>query len=68
LEDAKVKAKETKHSTAREAAEIARQANVKKLMLGHYSSRYTDDRLFLEEAKTIFENVILSNELLTQKL
>jgi len=49
----------TKHSTAKQAAEIAKLANVGKLILGHYSSRYTDISLFKEEAKTRFENVIL---------
>lgn len=68
LEKDKSKAKETKHSTAIEAATIAKLANVKKLILGHYSSRYTNDDLFLDEAKSVFENVILSNELLTEKL
>jgi ribonuclease Z len=49
----------TKHSTAKQAAEIARLANVGKLILGHYSSRYNDISLFKEEAKTKFENVTL---------
>ena len=49
----------TKHSTAKQAAEIARLANVGKLILGHYSSRYNDISLFKEEAKTTFENVTL---------
>ena len=49
-------------------AEIALKANVKKLMLGHYSSRYSNDTLFLEEAVKIFPNTILANELLLEKL
>jgi ribonuclease Z len=49
----------TKHSTAKQAAEIAKLANVGKLILGHYSSRYNDISLFKEEAKTTFENVTL---------
>ncbi len=68
LEKEKSKALSTMHSTVREAATIAKRANVKKLMLGHYSSRYNDDRLFLNEAKPIFENTVLANELLTEKL
>lgn len=68
LESDKPKAKQTRHSTAMEAATIAKMANVKKLMLGHYSSRYTDERLFLDEARSVFDNVQLANELLTEKL
>lgn len=49
----------TKHSTAKQAAKIAKLANVGKLILGHYSSRYNDISLFKEEAKTTFENVTL---------
>ncbi len=52
----------TKHSTAGQAAQIAQQANVGQLILGHYSSRYNDLSLFEEEAKLIFPNVILGKE------
>jgi ribonuclease Z len=52
----------TMHSTAREAATIALKANVKKLIMGHYSTRYGNIELFKEEAKTIFNNVILAND------
>lgn len=68
LDEDKARAKETRHSTASQAAEIALKANVKKLMLGHYSSRYSNDALFLEEAVKIFANTILANELLLEKL
>ena len=68
LEEDKARAKETRHSTAGQAAEIALKANVKKLILGHYSSRYSNDTLFLEEAVKIFPNTILANELLLEKL
>ena len=57
LEDKKELTKRTQHSTAMEAASIARQANVGALILGHFSSRYDDLELFKEEAKTIFKNV-----------
>ena len=50
------------HSTARQAAMVARDAGAKALLTGHYSSRYTDDNLFLEEARKIFPNVILNHE------
>ena len=40
MEDELFRAKATMHSTARQAAEIARKANVKRLIIGHYSARY----------------------------
>lgn len=49
----------TKHSTAEQAAIIARDANVGKLILGHYSSRYTDIECFRVEAQTVFDHVEL---------
>ncbi len=52
----------TKHATAQQAATIAKKAKVKKLLLGHYSSRYKDTSLFLKEAQTVFKNVELSEE------
>lgn len=58
----KDKAKERGHSTAAEAARVALDAKVGRLLVGHYSSRYKDDTLFLEEAQTIFPNVILGKE------
>lgn len=60
LEDKVDLAKTTKHSTALQAAKIAQQANAKKLILGHYSSRYKDINPFLYEAKTAFNNTELS--------
>lgn len=50
------------HSTARQAAEIARKAHAGKLLLGHYSARIEDHNLFLKEAKTVFENTELAEE------
>ena len=50
------------HSTAEEAAKIAKQANVGGLLLGHYSARYTDLSVFQEEASQIFSNVKLAVE------
>jgi len=55
-------APKTKHSTAKEAALIAKQANVGKLLLGHYSTRYDDLNVFKEEANTNFENVELADD------
>ncbi|RUA11970.1 MAG: ribonuclease Z [Flavobacteriia bacterium] len=62
LEDRAELAKTTKHSTALQAAKIAEMAQVKKLLLGHFSSRYKDEDLFLKEARTIFKEVKLSHE------
>ena len=51
------------HSTARQAAVVARDAEVSQLILGHYSSRYEDENILLEEAREVFENVRLANEM-----
>ncbi len=59
------KAVKTMHSTARQAAEIARRAEVKKLLLGHFSARYKNLSPLLDEAKLVFENTLLSVEGLT---
>ena len=56
-------AKKTKHSTSIEAATIAKKARVKKLILGHYSSRYKKKTEFLKEAKSLFKNSFLSEDL-----
>ncbi len=55
-----VRAKETLHSTAKNAAEIAKLANAKQLLLGHFSTRYTNLSIFTEEASQIFPNVMLA--------
>lgn len=52
----------TKHSTAKEAATIALKAEVKQLILGHYSTRYADINLFREEALTIFPEVSCADD------
>ena len=57
-----LRAQETFHSTARQAAEIARAANVKKLIIGHFSSRYTELTRLLDEARSVFENTHLAVE------
>lgn len=56
------KARERGHSTAAEAARVALDAGAGRLLTGHYSSRYKDDNLFADEAKTVFPNVILGKE------
>ena len=52
----------TKHSSAKEAATIAKKSGVGKLILGHYSTRYDDLSLFKTEAQTIFDNVQLAED------
>ena len=60
LKDREDLAEKTKHSTSIQAAQIALAANVKQLIVGHYSSRYKDISLFKKEANEIFENVELA--------
>jgi ribonuclease Z len=62
LEDHQNLAAKTKHSTASQAAKIAQLAKVKRLVLGHYSSRYRDKSLFLKESLPIFESVELASD------
>ena len=58
------RAKETFHTTAAQAAEIARKAEVKKLLIGHFSARYEDDNILLQEASAIFPDTQLAKETL----
>lgn len=51
------------HLTARQAAEIARDAGVKKLILTHFSARYLDLNEFLEEARSVFPDVEVADDL-----
>jgi ribonuclease Z len=53
---------ETGHSTTKEAANIAKEANVKNLLIGHYSKRYKDLNILLEESKQYFNNSFLTKE------
>ena len=62
LDEMEERAKDTFHSTASQAATIAKKAHVKKLLLGHYSTRYKELSPFLEEARRIFPNSFLSLE------
>jgi ribonuclease Z len=68
LESESALAEKTMHSTAMQAATIALKSNCKKLILGHYSTRYASIQLFKEEAQTIFENTILADDGLTFEL
>ena len=62
LESEEGLAQKTLHSTAKEAARIALKANVKQLILGHYSTRYESIALFKEEAETVFSEVFLAED------
>lgn len=55
-------AHKTAHSTASQAAKIAKKAKVKLLILGHFSSRYRSFDKHLEEAQKIFTNTVLAEE------
>ncbi len=54
--------KDTSKRKRTAAAEIAKKADVGRLILGHYSSRYKDLGLFVDEAKAVFPNVILASD------
>ena len=56
------KAVETKHSTAAQAGEMAQRASARKLIIGHFSARYKDLSLLLQEAKVYFPNTELAIE------
>ena len=63
LDELKEMAVYTGHSTAKEAAMIAKQANAGQLIIGHFSNRYNDFRVLKAEAAEIFENTILPKQL-----
>ena len=62
------KAEENAHSTARDAAKIAKKAKVEKLILTHISTRYKEDTVILQQAKKVFKNSYLANDLLKIEL
>ncbi len=64
LDELQEKAVETYHSTAKEAATLAKNANIKNLILTHFSARYKDESVLVEEAKTIHSSVIGAKDLL----
>lgn len=57
-----LRARETRHSTAAQAAKLAAEAGVEKLVLGHFSTRYTDLQEFLDEAHPLFPATQLARE------
>lgn len=56
------RAKETGHSTSVQAAKIAVDSHVKRLVIGHFSARYEDETVLLKEAQRIFPNSIAATE------
>jgi ribonuclease Z len=62
MEAEKDKARETKHSTAAEAAAMAKQCEAGKLLIGHFSARYRELEPLLLEAREIFNNTELAIE------
>ena len=62
LASEKSRAKATYHSTAAEAAELAKELQVKKLIMGHYSARYPNPQPLLQEAIQIFPSCILGED------
>lgn len=68
LHDLKEMADYTGHTTALEAARIARKANVGKLILGHFSNRYSDLTVFTDEAREVFPNSFLPKALEAVKI
>ena len=56
------KCKKHTHSTAKQAAQIAKLAGAGKLIIGHFSAREDDHTVFLDEAKEVFENTVLAVE------
>lgn len=61
-DDSEKSARQRYHSTARDAAHVAKEAGVKQLILGHYSSRYSDLTPLLHQAQEVFPATRLANE------
>ncbi|MBN1157516.1 ribonuclease Z [Candidatus Woesearchaeota archaeon] len=66
--DLEEKALEYKHLTAKQAAQIAKQANVKKLILTHLSQRYKETKHLKEEAEREFGNVVCADDFMEVKI
>lgn len=64
VEEDAARAKETYHTTASQAASIAREAGVKRLLVGHFSARYDNEELLLEQARAVFPEALLAKETL----
>ena len=61
-EEMKDFARKTLHSTPKEAAQIAKLSNAKKLIIGHFSARYKNSLIFEEEAKSVFTNSVAAKD------
>ncbi len=68
LSDLRKRARQTCHTVAADAARIAADAGVKRLVIGHYSSRYLDETPLLDEARQTFPNTVLAQEGLSLKI
>jgi len=64
LDEEKQKAQDTCHSTAKQAAQLGKNSNVKNLILTHFSARYKDENRHLTEAEKIHNSVITAKDLL----
>jgi ribonuclease Z len=64
LHELKEQAKERGHMSAKEAAQVAKQAKVKKLILTHFSQRYKNVKVLEDEARVTFKNVIAGKDLM----
>jgi len=64
VDELKDKAIETSHSTAKEAATLAKNANVSNLILTHFSARYQDESVLADEARKVHDSVIAARDLL----
>ncbi|MCB0839708.1 MAG: ribonuclease Z [Bacteroidetes bacterium] len=62
LHNMKDRAEATCHSTALQAGKIARSAEVRQLLLGHFSARYKNLQPILDEARSVFPNTMLAKE------
>ena len=62
MNDRKDRAEETNHSTTIDAGTIAKLAEVNHLLIGHFSQRYRDETILLEETKSVFKNTILAKQ------
>ena len=60
----KQRAHKTMHSTAKEAATIAKKAKVKKLLIGHYSARYRDHQILVDEAREVFKETYAAEDMM----
>lgn len=63
LEGERELAESYKHMTAKQAAELAKQAGVEKMVMTHFSARYSDEKMFEEEARQIFKESYAAEDL-----